>query len=154
MSDTTTTATIGYRPPITVLVVDDHEMVAKSILRLLRDEPDMDLIGVASSAQAAPALAVEQLPDIVITTRSPTSTASPPRARRRDSCPATNVVLLTGTGGMTSWSGNIEAGCSGFLQKTRAFDELARAVRLAAGGECPPARPTRTAAPKAHSDGL
>ena len=41
---------------ITVLVVDDHELVRTGICRMLEDHPDVDVVGQAESGEEAIAL--------------------------------------------------------------------------------------------------
>jgi DNA-binding NarL/FixJ family response regulator len=127
-------------------VIDDHQMVAESILRLLDDEPDITVVGVATTADAGLALAREHRPDVVVMDYELPDLNGVDAARLiRDCSPATNIVMLTGGGGEEVLAAAIEAGCTGYLEKTRAFDDLVRAVRLAAAGEIvlPPGQLTR-----------
>lgn len=111
-------------------------MVAESILRSLGDEPDMRLAGVATSAASALALGAEHQPDVVIMDyRLADEDGLTTTRRLREVCPASYVLLLTGFGDDDVLLGAIEAGCSGYLPKTQAYSELARAVRLVAVGE-------------------
>lgn len=47
---------------ITVLVVDDHELVRTGICRMLEDHPDVDVIGQAESGEEAIALVRQKTP--------------------------------------------------------------------------------------------
>ena len=38
-------------PPITVLVVDDHEIVRRGIITLLETEPDIEVLGQAENGR-------------------------------------------------------------------------------------------------------
>lgn len=51
---------------IRVLVVDDHELVRSGITRMLADNPDLDVIGQASSGEDAIEFVRENRPDIVL----------------------------------------------------------------------------------------
>lgn len=51
---------------IRVLVVDDHELVRSGITRMLADNPDIDVIGQASSGEEAIDCVRENRPDIVL----------------------------------------------------------------------------------------
>jgi NarL family two-component system response regulator LiaR len=122
--------------PISVLVIDDHQMVAESILRMLGHEGDMNVVGVATTATAGLVLARDHQPDVVIMDYDLPDLDGVSAARLVRHCsPATNVVMLTGGGGEEMLAAAIEAGCTGYLDKTRAFEELTNAVRLAAAGE-------------------
>ena len=51
---------------IRVLVVDDHELVRSGITRMLADNPDIDVIGQASSGEDAIEFVRRERPDIVL----------------------------------------------------------------------------------------
>jgi DNA-binding NarL/FixJ family response regulator len=49
-----------------VLVVDDHRMFAESLVRVLGDEPDIEVTGIAVSAADATAQIAEYQPDVCV----------------------------------------------------------------------------------------
>ena len=51
---------------ITVLVVDDHELVRTGICRMLEDHPDGEVIGQAESGEEAIALVRLKHPQVVL----------------------------------------------------------------------------------------
>ena len=51
---------------IRVLVVDDHELVRSGITRMLADNPDIEVIGEASSGEDAIDSVRKDSPDIVL----------------------------------------------------------------------------------------
>ena len=51
---------------ITVLVVDDHELVRTGICRMLEDHPDVDVVGQAESGEEAIALVRQKHPQVVL----------------------------------------------------------------------------------------
>ena len=51
---------------ITVLVVDDHELVRTGICRMLEDHPDVEVIGQAESGEEAIALVRQKSPQVVL----------------------------------------------------------------------------------------
>jgi DNA-binding NarL/FixJ family response regulator len=122
--------------PIAVLVIDDHQMVAESMVRLLRDEPDLDVVGFAITAEEGLALAHERRIDVVIVDHALPDLDGVATIRLlRASFPEINIVLLIEPGHEDTLVAAIEAGCVGWLEKRAPFAELTRAVRLAAGGE-------------------
>ena len=92
--------------PITVMIVDDHEMVRRGASSYLEAQPDISLVAQAGSGEEAVRLAQEFIPDVVLmdlvmpdmdgveATRrvksvSPRATrASPPQRRRWTWAPA------------------------------------------------------------------
>jgi len=58
-SDTDTTS-------ITVVIVDDHEVVALGLRALLADADGIDVIGTATTCEAAVELVTKKRPDVVL----------------------------------------------------------------------------------------
>ena len=54
------------RATITVLLVDDHALVRRGFRRLLEDDPLLEVVGEASTAAEAIALAVSLRPRVVV----------------------------------------------------------------------------------------
>ena len=121
---------------IRVLVVDDHEMFTQSVMRLLGDEDDLDVVGGACTMGDAVALAVELAPDVVVMDhRLPDGDGITATTIIRDAASGPNVLLLTGDTDERLLARAIESGCSGFLTKDRAAQELVEAIRAVAQGE-------------------
>jgi DNA-binding NarL/FixJ family response regulator len=121
---------------ITVLVVDDHEMFAHSVVRMLQDESDINVVGSVGTVAGAVELAQRTTPDVVVMDhRLPDGDGITASAQVRRHRPETNVLLLTGDTDERLLVRAIEAGCSGFLTKDKAVRELVEAIRVVAGGE-------------------
>lgn len=121
---------------IRVLIVDDHRMFAESLSRLLSDETDIEVVGIATSGAEALALTPHLRPTVVlIDFRMPGQDGVAIAAEIKRLDPATMVVMLTGSADDRTLLAAINAGCSGFLTKDRAASEVANAVRAAAAGE-------------------
>ena len=130
------TATGGDPTRITVLIVDDHSMVAESFRRALALEDDLEVVAVAATAADARAAATAHRPDVVLMDYAlpdgdgVTTAAALVRER-----PATKVILVTGSDAADAVRRALEAGCVGYLEKTMALSQLAVAIRAAAAGE-------------------
>jgi DNA-binding NarL/FixJ family response regulator len=111
---------------IRILVVDDHRMFAQSLVRILEDEPDIEVVGIAGTAEAACAAALEHSPD--------TDGVGAIDALRKV-VPAAEFVMLTGHTEPEVLAAAIDVGVRGFVTKDKATDELLDAVRAAAVGE-------------------
>lgn len=121
---------------IRVLIVDDHEMFVQSLDRVLRDEPDIEVVGRAHSCAVAVELAEALRPGVAIVDYLlPDGDGITTTATVRTVSPATRVVLLTGLSDHRLAASAIEAGCSGFLTKDKAVGELVSAVRVAHAGD-------------------
>jgi DNA-binding NarL/FixJ family response regulator len=122
--------------PIGVLIIDDHQMFAESLARLLADEPDISVLGVVSEAAEALPSAVRLRPHVVLVDYKMPGQDGVDIARAIKSAdPNVTIVMLTGWADDRVLLSAIEAGCSGFLTKDRAATEVAGAVRAAANGE-------------------
>lgn len=121
---------------IRVLVVDDHEMVAQSVVRILADEADFEVVGIAGDVEAAVARARADRPDVVVMDyQLPDGDGVAATVRIREERPETVVLLLTGSGNEQLLVRAIEAGCAGFLTKQKAVTELVHAIRVVASGD-------------------
>ncbi len=121
---------------ITVLVVDDHRMFAQSLARLLGDEPDIVVVGVAHNAvEASQMMGIHRPAVLLVDYQLPDRNGVTVITEAKLAHPATMVVMLTASTEDRVLLDAINAGCSGFLTKDRAAGEVADAVRGAAAGE-------------------
>ena len=121
---------------IRVLIADDHKMFAESVARVLADQPDLQVVAVVETADAAVTYAARLRPDIaVIDYRLPDGDGATVATRIRATNPATQIVMLTGLGDERLVVAAIEAGCAAFLTKDKASSELVAAIRVAHAGE-------------------
>jgi EAL domain-containing protein (putative c-di-GMP-specific phosphodiesterase class I) len=114
---------------IRVVVVDDHEMFAESIVRLLNDDPEIEVVAVASNATDGIELAKAQRPDIVLMDYHlpDMDGAAATRLLSRD-CPQIAVIALTGSERPGAYYAAMEAGSAAWVRKTRAGQDLRDAV--------------------------
>ena len=123
-------------PRARVLIVDDHRMFADSLSRLLSDEDDIAVVGVATTGADAVRMVDQLRPDVMLVDYEipdQNGVAITAEVKRRQ--PDVMVVMLTGSTDDRVLLAAIDAGCSGFLTKDRAAVEVANAVRAAAVGE-------------------
>jgi two-component system, NarL family, response regulator DevR len=121
---------------ITVLVVDDHEVVRLGLQALLDLQPDFRVVGQAGNAEDAVA-AVERLePEVVLMDIRLPGTSGIEACRmilRRK--PRTHVIMLTSYIDDSVVAEAIEAGADGYVLKTIDATALVDAIRdVAAGG--------------------
>ena len=121
---------------IGVLIIDDHRVFGESLARLLSDEDDIKVLGVAVTAAEGLELAVSLQPQVVLVDHEmPDRTGVTIVAEIKRSLPGTQVVMITGRSDDRILLAAIEAGCSGFLTKDRTAAEVTEVVRVAAAGE-------------------
>ncbi len=122
--------------PIRVLIVDDHEVLAASLARVLDEEPDMVSVGLADSLAQARARVTTAAPDVLLLDRRlPDGDGVAAIPELRALRPSMNVVVLTAAVADNVLVQAIEAGAAGFVSKTRGLSEVTAAVRAAAAGE-------------------
>lgn len=127
---------------VRVAIVDDHQMFADSLARLLADDPDIEVVGTAASADQAIGLARAARPDVVLLDQElPDGTGLDAATSILAEDPTVRVVVITGAVDDGVLQAAMATGCSGFITKDHAASEVARAVRAAAAGEVwlPPA---------------
>ena len=131
MSDQT--ATGGQ---ITVLVVDDHAMVAHALAELLDLEPDITVVGRVATLDEARQWAARTLPQVVLMDYrlSGQNGIDATRAVRKVA-PQAQVIMLTSVHSDALVQAALEAGCAGYLTKDRPVEEMLSVVRAAARGE-------------------
>lgn len=124
------------RRSIRVVVLDDHEVVAESLTRLLEGQADITVVGRAGTAADGLAAIEAERPDVVVLDhRLPDTTGIDLSRRLLAADPAARILLLTGAGDDDVLAAAVQAGCAGYLEKTCASRELVAAIRAVARGE-------------------
>lgn len=121
---------------IRLLLVDDHAIVRLGLMTLLNDQPDMEVVGEASTAGEA-VKAVEALhPDVVLMDiRLPGEGGIEATRQVTERFPASKVVMLTSFADDELVVRAIRAGAVGYVLKQVGNEELIRAIQSAARGE-------------------
>lgn len=117
---------------VSLLIVDDHRVVAEGLAALLSDYPGITVKGWVESAADAIAIADAEPVDVVIVdarlANEPWSRAA---ATIRVSHPHTEVVIINASETDDMVLDAIEAGVSGYVGKSASVTEVAAAVRRA-----------------------
>jgi DNA-binding NarL/FixJ family response regulator len=121
---------------IRILLVDDHPVVRMGLRGMLDAEPDLTVVGEASSGTEGVDRALALTPDIVLMDlRMPGGDGVEATGRILSAVPGARVMVLTTYESDRDILRAIEAGASGYLLKDASPAELADAVRAAARGE-------------------
>jgi DNA-binding NarL/FixJ family response regulator len=119
---------------ITVVVVDDQDMVRAGFVALLAAQPDISVVGQAADGQAALEVCAATSPDVVLMdVRMPVLDGVEATKRLADG--PSRVLMLTTFDIDDYVYAALRAGASGFLVKDATPDELVSAVRVVAEGE-------------------
>ena len=121
---------------IRVLVVDDHELVRSGITRMLADNPDIDVIGEASSGEDAIDFVRKDSPDIVLMDiRMPGRGGLEATRRILRIDDAIRVIVVTACADDPYPTRVMQAGASAYITKGADIKEMVRAIRMAHSGQ-------------------
>jgi two-component system, NarL family, nitrate/nitrite response regulator NarL len=121
---------------INILVVDDHPLFRQGVVSSLATVPDFKVVAEASSGEEALELARALLPDIVLLDVSMAGWSGIVTAEKiAMACPATAIVMLTGSDDKDKLLAAFKAGARGYVLKGVSAKELAGVVRSAVAGE-------------------
>lgn len=126
----------GSAPPITVFLLDDHELVRRGVREMLEAEGDVVVVGEAATAAEALARIPALHPRVaVLDVRLPDGDGVAVCREIRSSLPDTVCLMLTSFGEDEALMDAILAGASGYvLKQIRGSDLLAAVRTLATGG--------------------
>jgi DNA-binding NarL/FixJ family response regulator len=128
--------TITMSERIRLLIVDDHAVVRKGLVMVLRQEPDFEVIGEAENGRVGLASAQSLLPDIALVDLiMPEMDGQEMALALRKSNPAIKIMMLTGTEVDDRVYDLVAAGIEGYVLKNIEPGELVRAIRAVVNGE-------------------
>lgn len=120
---------------ISVVLIDDHELVRTGFRMILASQPGIEVLGEAADGEQGLALIRKVKPDVaIVDVHMPHLSGIELTDRVRKHKLATRVVVLTVVNEAPFPKRLIEAGASGYLTKGCAAEELIRAVRQVADG--------------------
>ncbi|MGK2947752.1 MAG: response regulator transcription factor [Acidimicrobiales bacterium] len=120
----------------TVVVIEDHELVAAALKASLDREADLVVTGLARSIPEAVAALARHRPHVAVTDlRLGAGSSVDHLGELRASSPTTRLLVLTGWPTQQSMLDALEAGAAGYLSKTRPLSDLVDAIHRVARGE-------------------
>jgi DNA-binding NarL/FixJ family response regulator len=142
----------GAASMITVLLVDDHQLVRAGLQALLDTAADLEVVGQAADGEEALRLASELHPDVVLMDLSmPVLDGVEATRRLLKEQPDARVVVLTSFSESERVTEALSAGAIGYQLKDSDPQDLMAAVRAAADGNAPlDPRVTRALLPAAR----
>ncbi|MDQ3524765.1 MAG: response regulator transcription factor [Chloroflexota bacterium] len=120
---------------ISVMLVDDHQMVIEGLRKLLEAAGDIDIAGEAHDTASALEQARKLSPDVVLLDlRMPGANGIQAARRLRQQDFPGAIIVLTSYGDQAYVRQALEAGADGYLLKNTPSAELIDSIRLAARG--------------------
>lgn len=124
------------RQRIRVLIADDHTMVRQGLSQILDSEPDMKVVGQATTGEEARELAEVTRPDVIVMDINMPDLDGVQATRLITAGdPDIGVIILTMYRQDQYVFEAIKAGARAYLLKDADSDELLRAIRAVATGE-------------------
>jgi DNA-binding NarL/FixJ family response regulator len=120
---------------IRLVVADDHEVVRKGLMLVLRQEPDFEIVGEAHNGREAVDLAAQRKPDLALLDwKMPEMDGLAAAATIRRQTPGVRTLILSGAPIEAAALDALDAGVDGFVHKDTSPADLAEAIRIVAGG--------------------
>jgi two-component system response regulator DevR len=119
-----------------ILLVDDHEVVRVGVRALIDRQPEMEVVGEASTVREAIVLAQELMPDVVVLDiRLPGGSGLDACQQIKLYRPEIRIIVLTSFPDDKVLFDAIAAGADGYVLKQIGSDELIRALERVGRGE-------------------
>lgn len=121
---------------ISVLLVDDHQIVRQGVRAFLSTQPDLLVVGDAGTGEEGVALAAELAPDVVLLDLIMNGMDGVDATRLiKEASPGSQVVILTSYDDDANIFPALRAGALSYVLKDIGSEALADAIRSAAQGD-------------------
>ncbi len=121
---------------IRVFLLDDHEIVRRGLAEVIDAEPDLKVVGEASTAHQAVGRIAATSPDVaILDVHLPDGSGIDVCRELRSSQPAVQCLILTAFDDERAASAAVLAGASGYALKDIRGHDLVESVRRVARGE-------------------
>jgi len=121
---------------IRILCVDDHQLLREGIAAVVEGQPDMKLVGEATSGQEAIESFRRQRPDVTLMDlRMPDMNGIEAITAIRAEFPTARIIVLTTYAGDALAVEALRAGASGYLLKNLLRKELVETIRAVHAGK-------------------
>ncbi len=122
--------------PIRILVAEDDALLRRTLLELLRLQPDLRVVGDVADGEQAVAQSAILKPHVILTDiEMPRMNGIEATRRLKSKSPEIAVVILTKFGDDENVFSAIKAGAIGYVLKDAGLEEIGAAVRAAHVGE-------------------
>ena len=124
--------------PIRILICDDHPVVREGVRGMIRDQPDLEVVGEAGNGGQAAELALSLRPDVVLMDlKMPGLDGAYATTRIKAIAPSVRVLIVTTYQNDPALVAALKGGADGCLLKDSPKEELFAAIRGLSKGETP-----------------
>lgn len=121
---------------ITIVIADDHELVRESIVSLLREVPNFDIVGQCSNGRQAVKMVDEFRPDVaIIDILMPELNGIDTARQIRKVSPSTRIIVLSIYTNEAYIRDMVNIGVCGYVVKSGAAQDLVEAIRTGSRGK-------------------
>lgn len=121
---------------VTVVIVDDHDVVAQGLEALLADDPGISVLARAATVADGVAAVARHRPDVVLMDyRLPDGTGAEAAHQIRAGAAPPAVLMVTSVVDRRVLGQALDAGCCGFVSKSADRSDLIEAIRAGAAGD-------------------
>lgn len=118
-----------YTTPINILVVDDNDMVRRSLGLFLNSQADFHMLGIAANGKEAVDFCEEHNPDVILMDiNMPIMDGIEATEIIRQRWPDMRILVLSSLHDEGKIQQVLDAGANSFLHKASSIDELAQAI--------------------------
>lgn len=126
----------GAPTDVTVVVLEDHEMVASALETVLDQDPRLRVVGTTSRIDDAVGVVAQRSPTVVVTDLRLDGVEIADQLHRfTEACPGVRILVVTGWATERTLFECLDHGAHGFIGKAQGLDELVDAVVRVAAGE-------------------
>jgi len=121
---------------IKILIADHHPVCRQGLTWILRQQPDLHIVGQADDGKEAVKKAIQLAPDVVILDAfMPTINGIEIVKKIKARCPNTAIVIISSRGYESFAQAALEAGASGYLLRNVQVPVLIAAIKAVHNGE-------------------
>lgn len=120
---------------IKVAIIDDHAVVRMGVKYTIELEDDMRFVGECSSGEEAAAFVASVKPDVtLLDVRMPGTDGIAALQQILAAVPHAKVMMLSTSDGDDEIYRSLKLGAKGYILKDKGWDEIAKGIRVVAGG--------------------
>jgi DNA-binding NarL/FixJ family response regulator len=120
---------------IRVLLSHKHKAISEGIASVLKNDNDIELVGMANDEAETRRLCEEASPQVIVIGVNPQGKSDVVLTRwLAQHCPSTYIVALTNDCDRSSIIQMLDAGATGYVATTSSIEEIMQGIRSAANG--------------------